>query len=170
MKINVGAGKQTWDGFYCIDAVQHPKATRPLDLIHAFEFEGEHLKAPVPLPDGCADEVHSYHFIEHVHEWQAPTLVKEWKRLLKPGGLLVIECPNIELAARNLLNGMGVQWSMWPLYGDGTHRDPLMCHKFGYTPASLMALLKACGFTKVLAKPPVTHGARLNRDMRLEAR
>lgn len=168
MKINFGAGKQTWEDFFCIDAVQHPKASRRLDLVHAVEFSGETIK-PLPLVCGVADELHSYHFIEHVYAWQAPALVGEWHRLLKPGGKLVVECPDILKAARNLLNGGPDQMHMWPFYGDPGHKDVFMCHRWGYTPKTLQALLTQAGFVKCRELPPQTHGARLDRDMRMEA-
>ena len=169
MKINFACGKQTWPDYYCIDAQQHPKATRSLDLVHAFEFDDVELANPLPLTDGCADEVHAYHFIEHVYQWEAPAVIREFARLLRPGGLLVLECPNLEAACKNLLKGAGDQLCMWPLYGDPGHRDPFMCHRWGYTPASLQHLVEAQGFTRAKHLPPRTHGARINRDMRLEA-
>lgn len=171
MKLNFAAGKQTWPDFFCIDAVQHPKATRALDLCHAFEFDKEGaLLKPVPLDDGCAEEVHSYHFIEHVTEWQSPSVIREFHRLLKPGGLLVLECPDLELAAKNLLAGLPPNMWRFPFYGDGATKDPYMTHRFGFTRASLEALLRDNGFASIKHRPPVTHGARVNRDMRIEAR
>lgn len=169
MKINFACGKQTWPGFFCIDAVPHPKATRAPDLLHALQFDGERIVNPIPLDDGCAEEVHSYHFIEHVYAWEAPAVIAEWRRLLKPGGLLVLELPNIEHAARNLLNGLSDQMNMWPFYGDPSHRDPYMCHRWGYTPRTIMGLLSRGGFTEIVMGEPRTHGARVNRDMRVEA-
>jgi predicted SAM-dependent methyltransferase len=170
MRINIACGKQTWAGFFCVDAVRHPKAQRDPDLLHAFQFatSGDLLN-PLPLEDGCADEVHSYHFLEHVYRWEAPHLVAEFRRLLKPGGRLVLELPNIESAARNLLAGLNDQMAMWPLYGDPGHRDPYMCHRWGYTPATVAALLRDGGFAGVVVKPPITHGAKSHRDMRVEA-
>ena len=171
MKLNISAGKQTWPGFFCIDAVQHPKATRALDLVFAFEFEPSgKLKAQIPLDTGCADEVHSYHFIEHVHQWEAPAVLREFRRLLKPGGNLILELPDIAKACRNLIKGMGDQMSMWPLYGDGSHKDPYMCHKYGYTPSTITRLLRESGFTGINVLPPQTHGRKLNRDMRIECK
>ena len=119
---------------------------------------------------GDDDLVAAMHAIEHVYEWEAPQLLAEWKRLLQPGGLLVLELPNIEHAARNLLAGMSPQMCMFPLYGDGSHRDPYMCHRFGYTPKTIAALLKAGGFIGIRHLEPRTHGGRANRDMRVEAR
>ena len=170
MRLNIGCGKQTWRDFFCIDAVRHPKASRDPDLLHAFYFAKDGaLLNPVPLADGCADELHSYHFIEHVYRWEAPHLVAEFHRLLKPGGALILELPNISAAARNLLAGMNDQMAMWPLYGDWSHRDPYMMHKHGYTPASMTLLLAECGYTNIQVEPPMTHGRKANRDMRVTA-
>lgn len=170
MKINFACGKQVWNGFYNIDAVRHPAAPRDPELIHAIKFDknGDIIN-PIPLDDDCADELQAMHIIEHVYAWEAPALVKEWRRLLKPRGLLILELPNIEKAARNLLNGMNDQMAMWPIYGDWNHKDPYMMHKHGYTSATITELLRRCGFANALIKAPITHGARANRDMRVEA-
>ena len=159
------------DGFYNVDAVLHPRAPRPPELLHAFEFAPDGtLRNPMPLDDGVAEELQAMHALEHVYAWEAPNLLAEWRRLLRPGGLLVLELPNLEHAARNLLEGQKDQMSMWPLYGDPSWRDPYMCHRYGYTPKTLEALLTAGGFSSILHMPPQTHGARTNRDMRVEAR
>lgn len=169
MRINFCCGKQTWDGFFCVDAVKHPKASRDPDLLHVFTFDGARLSNPLPLEDGCAEELHSYHFLEHVRAWEGPALVQEWARLLREGGRLILELPNIESAARNLLAGMNDQMVMWPFYGDPSHMDDFMTHRWGYTPETVRSLLEANGFTKVKVLAPQTHGARANRDMRVEA-
>lgn len=169
IKINIGCGKQTWDGFYCVDAVAHKKATRPPDLIHAFNFDGDRLQNPLPLNDGVSSELHNYHFIEHFYRWEAPALISEFHRLLKIGGRLIMELPDIEKCARNLIKGSSDQLSMWGFYGDPGWEDQFMCHRWGYTPGSIAALLKDGGFTKINILPPKTHGRRVNRDMRIEA-
>ena len=168
MKINFASGKQTWPGFYCVDAVQHPKATRPLDLLYAMQFDGEKLINPLPLADNCCDELHSYHFLEHVYRWESPAVLAEFHRLLKPGGRLILELPDLEKAAKNLLLGSPDQMSMWGLYGDPGHKDPYMCHRWGYSPATITQLLADAGYQDICVLPPQTHGARHNRDMRVE--
>jgi predicted SAM-dependent methyltransferase len=169
VRLNFACGKQTWDGFYCVDAVKHPKASRDPDLLHVLKFEGAELVNPLPLWDGSASELHSYHFLEHVYAWEAPALVQEWARLLQSGGRLILELPNLEAACKNMLAGMNDQMVMFPLYGDPSHRDVFMCHRWAYTPATVRKLLEDNGFTKVKILPPQTHGARVNRDMRVEA-
>jgi predicted SAM-dependent methyltransferase len=168
-KINFACGKQTWDDFYCVDAQLDHRATRDLDLYHAFTFTGETLDNPLPLEDNCADEVHAYHFIEHVYRWEADAVLREFKRLLKPGGLLILECPDAEKCCRNILNGLKENMGYWGLYGDPTKVDPFMCHRWAYTPKTLGALLKSVGYKNIRQARPVSHGPKLKRDMRMEA-
>ncbi len=170
MKINYGCGRRVTEGFYNIDAQHNPKAPRPPELLHALEFTPRGGIVDItPLPDGVADEVHSYHVIEHFYAWEAPAAIREFARLLKPGGRLVLELPDLESACRNLLKGHKDQMCMWPLYGDPGQLDPYMCHKWGYTPKSIVALVQGNGFVKAKVLPPQTHGRRSNRDMRVEA-
>lgn len=97
------------------------------------------------------------------------------KNILKPGGKLVLECPNILTAAAMLLKeperaaraeGKDGQLAMWPLYGDPAWKDPLMCHRWGYTPATLIDLLKRCGFKQVRQEPAMFK-QQDPRDMRV---
>lgn len=171
MKINFGCGRRVLREYFNVDAVHNSKAPYAPELLHAIEFDQDgSVRNPLPLPSGCADELFSAHVVEHVHDWQAPHLLAEWKRLIRPGGALVLELPNIEAAARHLLEGKSDQWCMWPLYGDGSHRDPWMCHKYGYTPKTIRRLVEEAGFVDVRLLPPQTHGPRPDRDMRVEAR
>lgn len=161
MRLNLGCGRMVLDGWTNVDIQASPRASRPPDILSDVRS--------VPLPDGCADEVMALHVIEHFYLWEAPDVLREWRRLLTPGGLLVLELPNIEAAARNLLAGMTDQMCMWPLYGDPSHRDPFMCHRWGYTPATIKQLLEQNGFGDVRHKQPQYHGKRVSRDMRVEA-
>ena len=171
MRINFGCGRQVLDGWFNVDAVHSPRAPRAPELVHALQFTPAGAVAnPLPLPDNCADELQAMHVVEHVYAWEAPALLAEWRRLLKRGALLVLELPNIEAAARNLLAGAKDQMCMWPFYGDPGHLDPFMCHRWGYTPRTIRQLVESAGFRDIVQPPPRTHGARQDRDMRIEAR
>jgi predicted SAM-dependent methyltransferase len=167
MKINFGCGSQLLPGYINIDAIAH-NGKAP-DIIHAVAFNPDgSIINPTPLADECADELQALHVIEHVFAWEAPHLLVEWRRLLKPRGKLILELPNFRLACQNFLAGLPDQMGMWPIYGDWNHKDPYMMHKHGYTPESMVALLQAAGFAGITHLAPQTHGARLNRDMRIE--
>lgn len=170
IRINYGCGRRILEGYTNVDAIVNPKAPRAPEVLHALTFNPDgSIVEQTPLPDEYADELHAMHVIEHFFEWESPFVLLEWKRLLKSGGKLILELPNIQAAARNMLEGMKPQMWRFAFYGDGSHKDPFMCHKFGYTPISIMAAVETAGFEKVQILPPQTHGPRPNRDMRVEA-
>lgn len=163
MRLNIGCGNRRLPGYTGVDAVAR---------------EGADLIAPadaIPLPDACADEVLAVHLVEHVFEWELPGLLAEWARLLKPGGLLVLEMPDAMKCARNLLDGLQGrkpgQMHLWGLYGDPTTRDPYMMHKTGWWFDRLAPVVAAAGFVQIVERETQFHPAgRGVRDFRLEAR
>lgn len=119
----------------------------------------------LPFPDEYADEVMAIHVIEHFYVWEVFDVLKEWIRVLKPGGELIIECPNLMKAVEYMNNGItNPQLTWWPLYGDPAHKDPLMCHKWGYTPASLAAVMKKMGLDP--ERKMAQYHLKERRDMR----
>jgi len=117
------------------------------------------------------------HLLEHVHLWQAPDLLREWFRLLKPGGLLVLELPDIVKCCRNIADNYTMagkhpdQAGLWGCYGDPRERDPYMAHKWGYTFQSLSPMVAEIGFIKIAERQTQWHPVgRERRDFRLEAR
>ena len=60
------------------------------------------------------------------------------------------------------------QRSMWVFYGDPSWKDPLMTHKWLYTPQSLARLMAECGLIEV-KQTPARFKLREPRDMRLVA-
>lgn len=156
MKINAGCGKRKMAGFVNVDIQGDADVISDLRRL--------------PFEDAVAIELHAYHVIEHFYRWEIGEVLDEWNRVMKPGALLVLELPNILLAAKNLLAGTRDQLCMWAFYGDPGHRDPLMIHRWGYTPETVTALVAEHGFGDVTMRLPQTHSARVNRDMRVEAR
>lgn len=169
LRLNIGSGSRRPPGYYNVDIQEDPKATRKLDAIG-------HAKS-VPLPDGCACELMAIHFWEHLFRWECDEVMAEWKRLLRPGGKLVLELPNLIKCCQNVIDGRmrggkhPDQLGMWGLFGDDRFKDPHMIHKYGWSPQTLEAYLKEQGFVKIKHLPTVFHPAgRDHRDMRIEAR
>lgn len=178
MKINFGCGARVLDGYYNIDAVRDPNAPRDPELIEAMQFDGARLVNPLPLADGCADEVMAIHVFEHFFRWQVDAILEEWKRLLRIDGGLILELPNLQKCCENILSGRTVgagkhpdQAGMWGLYGDPRLESPFMCHRWGWTPQTLRVILQQHGFLAIKEQPTVFHPAgRAYRDMRITAR
>jgi predicted SAM-dependent methyltransferase len=169
MKLHVGCGKRVLDGWVNCD-VQHaagaPRAPEILCDVRS-----------IPLADGSADELMAIHLLEHFVRWECDAVIAEWRRLLKPGGLLVLELPDLLKCAQNLIalarkGGKPLQqMAMWGIFGDQTLCDHHMTHRWGWWPASLREFLVSSGFDDVREETPQWHAAgRDNRDMRLTAR
>lgn len=130
----------------------------------------------IPLPDGCAQVVQAIHLFEHFPRWRAEDVLRDWRRLLAPGGMLILELPDLEKCCRNYLERRTQagknpdQLSRWGIYGDSTLRDPFMLHMWGYSPEELMDMLIGCGFRYARHEPTQFHPiGRARRDMRIEA-
>jgi ubiquinone/menaquinone biosynthesis C-methylase UbiE len=123
----------------------------------------------LPFPDDYADEVHSYHVIEHFYRWDIDLILREWRRVLKPGGVMVIECPSFDKIRWMLLSprGRDVSLAMLGLYGAQEFGTPESVHKWCYSAYELEGILWGVGFDKVKRLEAKTH--RPERDMRFEA-
>lgn len=116
------------------------------------------------VADASVDAVYSSHNIEHLYPHEVPLALAEFRRVLKPGGFVLITCPDLrsvaELVAADKLTDCIYESSMGPitpidiLYG---HRDSLragnvfMAHRCGFTERVLVGTLRGAGFRQILS-------------------
>lgn len=154
VRLNIGAGNKRIEGWLSIDLAGDP------DIV-------ADVKA-LPLPDEYADEAMAIHVLEHIYRWDVPATLSEWRRVLKPGALMVIEVPDLLKCCRNVLAGAGERMGIWGLMGDPGYCEPLMTHKWAWSAEELAQELRAAGFAKIKVREPHFH--KKGRDMRVEAR
>src|SRR5688572_18277154 len=77
VKLHLGSGKLYWHGWTNIDLYSQ-RADARWDL------------TKLELPDNYADVAVAIHVIEHFYEWDAPAVLAEWQRVLRPGGRLIL--------------------------------------------------------------------------------
>tara|TARA_Y100001958_G_scaffold141725_1_gene117352 strand:- start:419 stop:1099 length:681 start_codon:yes stop_codon:yes gene_type:complete len=63
------------------------------------------LTKPLPWPDNSVDIIYSSHCIEHLNKDDGFNLLKECKRVLKPGGIIRIVVPDFRYIVDNYLEG-----------------------------------------------------------------
>lgn len=156
---NLGSGDTRWPGWIGVDI--DPRADLQSDL------------RKLPIESDSADAVAAIHVVEHFYEWEVPELLTEWKRILKPGGKMILELPCMNKVAdyigwcsqnkQDMLPFMSIQ----ALYGDaGPSRNEAMAHKFGWFTAPLIRVLESIGMREVTVCQCRYHFPC--RDMRLE--
>ncbi len=92
LRIDLGAGADPLPGFESLDI-------RPL--------EGVKYVADVrnlPFEDDSVDELAARHLVEHFARYEVGDVLKEWNRVLKPGGIITLWCPNLLYIAEQYLN------------------------------------------------------------------
>lgn len=166
LRLNLGCGDKILPGYVNVDVVESRAGMRPDVICDLHDL--------APFADASADEVLSVHVVEHFWRWEVADVLREWVRVLRPGGRMVVECPNILSACRTFLESpaeyaredQSGQRTMWVFYGDPKWKDPLMIHRWGYTPESLQALLAEAGL-KDVRQEPAQFKLREPRDMRV---
>lgn len=164
VRLNIGCGKKLLPGYVNCDLPNNWSGITP-------DVECDVLA--LPFPDSHADEVLAVHVLEHLYLWQAEAAIREWVRVLKPGGKLALELPCFEKIMR-LANDPAVRDDppsfarlvKWGLYGDPNYKSVEMTHKWCYSKPMLRQLLKDAGLSDVRIVEPVYHIAI--RDMRAE--
>lgn len=98
--LNFGCGPFPLAGWTNIDNGDGEWYTAPeaqqvikLDLFEALDA----------LPDAVASHIYSEHLFEHFTLAQGHTILRAWRRILKPGGVVRIVCPDLAAEARLML-------------------------------------------------------------------
>ena len=83
MKLHLGCGKRHIPGFVHIDAIDYPHVDH-VATIDNLSFIGS----------DSVDLIYTCHVLEHFKRREVAKVLDEWKRVLKPGGILRISVPD----------------------------------------------------------------------------
>lgn len=137
IRLHLGCGGIKLPGFVNIDH-RHTRAT---------DFVCNVTK--LPHLSNSVELIESYHLIEHISHTKVHAMLREWHRVLKPQGRLVIECPDFDRAIERYR--AGEEHCLMSIFG--LHRFPGDVHLFGYNFTRLKRLLEECGFGAVERHP-----------------
>jgi SAM-dependent methyltransferase len=118
-----------------------------------------------PLADASVDAVWSSHNLEHLYRHEVALALREFLRVLKPGGLLLLTLPDLqrvaEMVAADGLETEAYRSASGPItpldmiFGHGASLAQghlFMAHKTGFTVTTLDHALQAVGFVGVQAR------------------
>jgi predicted SAM-dependent methyltransferase len=139
MKLHLGCGKRdfgsNWIHIDCGD----------------FPHVASHDITQLPFDDYSCSVVYASHVIEYFDRDEVVPILKEWHRVLKPGGILRLAVPDFNVMVDLYLRStMPIEKLLGPLYGK---IQPPGCgaiyHKTAYDFQSLRTLLESVGFKSV---------------------
>jgi len=130
MKLNLGAGSQPLDGFTNVD-IKDGKLAYPLDYA-----------------DNSVQEIRASHLLEHFAYSETLEVLRDWVRVLAPGGTLKIAVPNFDIICQAY---QSPKRTGAPLEGFlfGAQTDENDYHKSMFDWSKLKACLRAAGLVRI---------------------
>lgn len=156
-KLDICGGRNPYKSgeFLNVDIVHFPQVDLVFDIREKF-----------PIKDGVIAEVFSAATLEHFRKHHNEHILREFYRILEPGGVLQVSTPDIEAIARALLNGEDLDFVNQHFFGKfkTEDTDDYDVHKWMYPVAGMIDALEEVGFTEVEQVPNDTglHNERLN--------
>jgi predicted SAM-dependent methyltransferase len=170
-KVNLGCGMHCLNGWLNIDGSLTSLLGTNIDVLNKllFKFAGSseyydfshfndviknkklywrNLSDGIPLNDNSIDVVFSSHFLEHLTKTDGQQLLNDIYRILKPGGLVRILVPDLDLAIQRFNKGE-INETL-DLFFYTSEKGDFSAHKYNYTFASLKNKLEEIGFTSVV--------------------
>jgi len=136
IKLNLGARDRRIPGFKNMDIDAHAGVDFVGDVSNLSQF-----------PDGSVDEIYASHILEHFEHHRTLAVLKEWCRVLRPGGRLLVGVPDFARAVE-LYQTMGLdEWIIRFLCGDQEYKTAY--HYTLFDEDRLSQQLRAAGFSDV---------------------
>ena len=138
VKLHLGCGRNIKEGYINVDQYLSAPNIINMDIFN------------LSIENDTVDEICTEHMLEHLSKYEVPLALKEWARVLKPDGKLVMNLPNLEWCLQQWLakpEGERWGWQLDTIFGLQTH--PGEFHKTGFTEARLHQLLENVGFREI---------------------
>lgn len=141
VRLHIGAGKRNfgelWDH---IDAQKLPHIK-------------SHDVTKLPYESNSVSLIYSAHLIAYFDRQEIGPVLKEWHRVLKPGGVLRLATPDMEALTRLVCQDHDRWYDLskilGPLYGRMDIGEKVIYHKTVYNASHLYYKLEAAGFKGV---------------------
>ncbi len=137
LRLNLGCGMDVRPDFVNIDIFSEDPDVVFMDI------------RKLDLPDNVADQILASDILEHFSHRETDFLLKEWARVLKPGGEMIIRCPSLALQVKAYQNGVwNADVASYMIFGGQT--NPGDYHCAAYDSESIKQHLFRAGLEVVL--------------------
>lgn len=139
MKLHLGCGKRYLKGYIHVDIAEfeHIDYQLPIDDLSTFK-------------DNTAEEIYASHVLEYFDRNDVINVLTEWKRVLKPSGVLRLAVPNFPKLVEVYQSSKDLSSILGPLYGKwDIGNQEFIYHKTVYDENSLKNVLEEVGFKNI---------------------
>jgi hypothetical protein len=163
LKLNMGCGRDRIEGYVGVDQYG----------------EGADIKIDVldfALPENTVTEIMSSHMLEHLPHFRVPELLTTWFRMLKPGGQLILELPNLEALCEEFVTADDhrryvLSLCIYGAFANYVNQDSIdngvaSPHLWGFYPKVLVQILETIGFESIQVLPQ--QGLHPGHNFRIE--
>ena len=139
VKLHLGCGPRFIPGFVHVDVQPYPHIDLVSDVARLDR-----------IADASVDLIYASHVLEHFGRWEFRAVLTEWRRVLKPGGVLRLAVPDFAACAK-LYYENGLADGLNGLMGliCGGQRDAHDFHRMVFDEAFLTHELVGLGFRQV---------------------
>lgn len=171
LKLNIGSHSKRIEGYTNVDVL-------PLENV---DIRHDLTQLPWPFKMSTVDEILAMEFLEHIGWRQVLAVVNECYRILKPGGKIKIQVPDIEAMCRMIdeqcfcvpkkagdpadfkadprcfvcLGKAKINPERWHIAFVGAQKHPFDVHKNIFTWNSLFGYLEKANFKNIIRKPHI---------------
>jgi predicted SAM-dependent methyltransferase len=136
MKLHLGCGKRYIPGFVHIDVVEYPH------IEHVTSIDNLSCVA-----DSSVDLIYNCHVLEHFKRREIGRVLREWRRILLPGGVLRISVPDFAKLVEVYARYQNIEQVIGPIFGRQDYLYNIHYNTFDFP--SLKTALEEAGFSNV---------------------
>jgi SAM-dependent methyltransferase len=174
IRLNLGCGHKVIPGWRNFDWAP-PVEQVPEGIL----WETGDIRDLSRYADNSVEEILAANCIEHIGEYDVGPALQEWFRVLKPGGYLAVECPNLIKCCINFLQAATTgdpeiyhSYGILGIYGkqekDGGKGQE---HLWGHWPQDMKLRFKSVGFVGIKEELPLMKPDKAHvRDFRIVGR
>jgi len=131
--LNLGAGQKKISGYISIDNRIECNPDLVCDV------------RKLPYENNAVDRILASDILEHVGRLEVEAVLREWYRVLKPGGLLIIKTPNVDtIIDAYQVRKIPFEEFIRKMYGSQDYSGNY--HYTGFKPNHLASVLEIVGF------------------------
>lgn len=140
LRLHLGCGARFLPGYVHVDLADHPH----------IDYQQRVDQLPM-FQDDSVETIYASHVLEYFDRLEASGVLREWCRVLKPGGILRLAVPDFEALVAvyakygDLSRILGPLYGRWVVPGTGV----VIYHRTVYDFASLASTLREAGFGEV---------------------